>query len=28
VLEITAGFRNAAIGDASDRCSRGMRTVP
>jgi hypothetical protein len=28
VLEITLGLRNAAIGDASDRCSRGMRTFP
>ena len=25
-LEITVGIRNASIGDASDRCSRGMRT--
>ena len=27
-LEITVGIRNPAIGDASDRCSRGMRTFP
>ena len=27
-LEITVGFRNAAIGDASDQCSQGIRTYP
>jgi hypothetical protein len=28
VLQITVGVRNAVIGDASDRCSQGMRKFP
>jgi len=28
VLQITVGTRNAVVGDASDRCSQGTRTLP